>query len=161
MASRSSSRPIRAPATGSKTKRRQAFKRESACSSRWGFLDYVKLQQNACCVLSDSGTITEDAFLGFPAVTIRQTHDSPLCVFSRNDSPAHERPEGMDQGTLVMTGLNPQRVLQAIELVTRHERPSASRLGSVPDYEDANVSQKVVRIIASYVDYVNRTVWGK
>jgi len=109
-----------------------------------GFLDYVKLQQQAFCVVSDSGTITEEAsILGFPAVTIRQ---------------AHERPEGMDEGTLIMCGLRPERVLEAIEVVTSQAKEGPFRL--VQDYEPQNVSQKVVRIILSYVDYVNRTVWS-
>lgn len=110
-----------------------------------GFLDYVKLQQNALCVVSDSGTITEESsILGFPAVTIRQ---------------AHERPEGMDEATLIMSGLQPDRVLSAIDVVTAHRREGAFRLP--PDYDVDNVSKKVVRIIMSYVDYVNRTVWYK
>lgn len=113
-----------------------------------GFFDYVHLQANACCVLSDSGTLTEEAsILGFPAVTIRQ---------------AHERPEGMDEGTLILCGLKPPRVLAAVETVLaqvggREERPF--RL--VTDYQPPNVSKKVVRIILSYVDYVNRVVWQK
>lgn len=112
-----------------------------------GFFDYVHLQQHALCVVSDSGTITEESsILDFPAVTIRQ---------------AHERPEGMDVGTLVMAGMNPERVLQAVELVTANERPTGRRTELVPDYEAADVSRKVVRIIVSYVDYVNRTVWKR
>lgn len=111
----------------------------------FGFLDYVRLQQDAFCVLSDSGTITEEsALLGFPAVTLRE---------------AHERPEGMDAGTLVMSGLGAERVLQAVELVTG--RPAGVRAGLPPDYLETNVSQKVVQVIVSYVDYVNRTVWSK
>ncbi len=109
----------------------------------FGFLDYVRLQQGAFCVLSDSGTITEEsALLGFPAVTLRD---------------AHERPEGMDAGTLVMSGLSAGRVIQAVELVT--VRPAGMRAGLPSDYLESNVSQKVVQIILSYVDYVNRTVW--
>jgi UDP-N-acetylglucosamine 2-epimerase (non-hydrolysing) len=111
----------------------------------FGFPDYVKLQQHARCVLSDSGTITEEsALLGFPAVTLRE---------------AHERPEGMDAGTLVMSGLSTERVLQAVEVVT--SRGPAERAGLPPDYLEPNVSMKVVQIILSYVDYVNRTVWRK
>jgi UDP-N-acetylglucosamine 2-epimerase len=102
------------------------------------------LQRNAFCVLSDSGTITEEcALLGFPAVTLRE---------------AHERPEGMDAGTLVMAGLDPDRVLQAVEVVTRRP-PGLSALP--PDYDVPNVSQKVLQIVLSYTDYVNRTVWRK
>jgi UDP-N-acetylglucosamine 2-epimerase (non-hydrolysing) len=111
----------------------------------FGFIDYVALQLGAFCVLSDSGTLTEEsALLGFPAVTLRE---------------AHERPEGMDAGTLVMSGLGTERVLQAVELVTA--RPPGQRAGLPPDYLEANVSAKVVQIIVSYVDYVNRTVWRR
>ncbi len=110
----------------------------------FGFLDYVKLEMSARCVLSDSGTITEEAaVLGFPAVTIRE---------------AHERPEGMDAGVLVMSGLTPERVRDAVRLVTAEPRRPCDE---VPDYADRGVSGKVARIILSYVDYVNRTVWQK
>lgn len=112
-----------------------------------GFFEYVRLQMSALCVLSDSGTVTEEAsILNFPAVTIRQ---------------AHERPEGMDEATLVMCGLKRDRVLEAVALVTRQFADGARRFRAVPDYEPDNVSDKVVRIILSYVDYVNRVVWRK
>lgn len=112
-----------------------------------GFPDYVKLQMNAACVISDSGTITEESsILGFPAVTIRQ---------------AHERPEGMDEGTLIMCGLEAGTVLKSIEVVTSQFAESASRFRTVADYDVDNVSHKVLRIILSYTDYVNRTVWKK
>lgn len=111
-----------------------------------GFFDYVKLQTSAFCVLSDSGTITEESsILGFPAVTIRQ---------------AHERPEGMDVGTLIMSGLRAERVLEAIETVRRHY-DDGRRFRAAPDYEADDVSSKVARIILSYTDYVNRRVWSK
>jgi UDP-N-acetylglucosamine 2-epimerase (non-hydrolysing) len=110
-----------------------------------GFADYVKLQQNATCVLSDSGTLTEESsILDFPAVMIRQSH---------------ERPEGMDEGALIMCGLKPERVLDAIG-VTLKQR-AAGGASAPPDYAPQNVSRKVLRIIMSYVDYVNRTVWMK
>lgn len=114
----------------------------------FGFLDYIKLTKSAFCVLSDSGSITEDSsILDFPAITIRQMH---------------ERPEGMDVGTLVMTGLKHERVIQGIELVTQQFRSGGGRnFAMAPDYNVDNVSRKVVRIIMSYVDYVNRTVWYK
>jgi len=111
-----------------------------------GLFDYVNLQIHSFCVVSDSGTITEESsILGFPAVTIRQ---------------AHERPEGMDVGTLIMCGLKAQRVLEAIEVVTS-QQAAGERFTLVPDYDVDNVSQKVLRIILSYIDYVNRTVWQK
>lgn len=113
----------------------------------FGFMEYVKLQQNAFCVISDSGTITEESsILHFPAITIRQ---------------AHERPEGMDEGTLIMSGLDSVRILESIEVVTRQYAEGKDVIHSIPDYAADNVSKKVVRIILSYTDYVNRTVWHK
>jgi UDP-N-acetylglucosamine 2-epimerase (non-hydrolysing) len=110
-----------------------------------GFFDYVSLQRNAYCTLSDSGTLTEEsAILSFPAVMIRQ---------------AHERPEGMDQGTLIMSGLRSDQVVEAIKLAVLQYAGSAHPFAPPPDYDAANVSQKVLRIILSYTDYVNRTVW--
>ncbi len=112
-----------------------------------GFPDYIKLQMNAACVISDSGTITEESsILGFPAVTIRQ---------------AHERPEGMDEGTLIMCGLEAKTVLKSIEVVTTQFAESSERFKTVGDYDTENVSHKVLRIILSYTDYVNRIVWKK
>jgi UDP-N-acetylglucosamine 2-epimerase (non-hydrolysing) len=112
-----------------------------------GFFDYVKLQMNAYCTVSDSGTITEESsILNFPAVTIRQTH---------------ERPEGMDEGTLIMCGLKQERVLEAIAVVRSHFAEGAHPFNIVHDYDVENVSKKVLRIILSYTDYVNRTVWHK
>jgi UDP-N-acetylglucosamine 2-epimerase (non-hydrolysing) len=112
-----------------------------------GFPDYVKLQMNAACVISDSGTITEESsILGFPAVTIRQ---------------AHERPEGMDEGTLIMCGLEPEAVMNAMDVVMAQFAGHGERFRTVQDYDVDNVSQKVLRIILSYTDYVNRTVWRK
>ena len=114
---------------------------------QFGFMEYIKLQQNAFCVISDSGTITEESsILHFPAITIRQ---------------AHERPEGMDEGTLIMTGLNSDRILESIEIVTSQYAEGADVIHSIPDYASDNVSKKVVRIILSYTDYINRTVWHK
>jgi len=110
-----------------------------------GFPDYVRLQMNAFCVVSDSGTITEESsILNFPAVTIRQ---------------AHERPEGMDEGTLIMCGLNARDVLHAIDVVVAQSSPERRVFDLVPDYRADNVSKKVLRIIMSYTGYVNRTVW--
>ncbi len=110
-----------------------------------GFFDYIALQKNAYCTISDSGTITEEsAILGFPAITIRQ---------------AHERPEGMDEGTLIMSGLKSDDVLNAIEIVTKQWEENHNVVHTVKDYVVDNVSKKVVRIIVSYIDYINRTVW--
>ncbi len=110
-----------------------------------GFFDYIQLQTHAFCVLSDSGTLTEEsAILAFPAVMIRQ---------------AHERPEGMDQGTVVMSGLDPDQVVQGVEICVRHYADNLRPFSSPPDYDAVNVSQKVLRVILSYTDYVNRTVW--
>jgi UDP-N-acetylglucosamine 2-epimerase (non-hydrolysing) len=112
-----------------------------------GFFDYVKLQMHAYCTVSDSGTITEESsILNFPAVTIRQ---------------AHERPEGMDEGTLIMCGLKKERVLEAIAVVRSHLVEGTRPFHIVHDYDVENVSKKVLRIILSYTDYVNRTVWHK
>jgi UDP-N-acetylglucosamine 2-epimerase (non-hydrolysing) len=112
-----------------------------------GFYDYVELQQNAFCVVSDSGTITEESsILDFPAVTIRQTH---------------ERPEGMDEGTLIMCGLKPERVLESVDIVVKQHSKDERQFRLVQDYDTDNVSQKVLRIIVSYTDYINRTVWHK
>jgi UDP-N-acetylglucosamine 2-epimerase (non-hydrolysing) len=112
-----------------------------------GFADYIKLQMNAFCVISDSGTITEESsLLGFPAVTIRQ---------------AHERPEGMDAGTLIMTGLKAKDIVDSINIVTGQYRSNKVEKYLVFDYDVENVSQKVVRIIMSYTDYIRRTVWKK
>lgn len=113
----------------------------------FGFMEYIKLQQNAFCVISDSGTITEESsILHFPAITIRQTH---------------ERPEGMDEGVLIMSGLRSDRILGSIDVVTSQYAENVNAIHSLPDYEANNVSKKVVRIILSYTDYVNRTVWHK
>ena len=112
-----------------------------------GFFDYIQLQTQAFCVVSDSGTITEESsLLGFPAITIRQ---------------AHERPEGMDEGTLIMSGLKRDDVVAAIEVVTSQHADAGPAFRRVGDYDVENVSRKVVRIILSYIDYVNRTVWSK
>ena len=113
----------------------------------FGFLDYIKLQQYAFCVISDSGTITEESsILDFPAITIRQ---------------AHERPEGMDEGTLIMSGLHKDRVIEAIDVVVHQHQEFEGHINIVDDYITNNVSKKVLRIILSYTDYVNRTVWKK
>ena len=110
-----------------------------------GFFDYVPLQKNAFCVLSDSGTLTEEAsILDFPGVMLRD---------------AHERPEGMDVGAVVMAGLDPGRIMQAIDLVVEQRNKTGRSFELAPDYAATDVSRKVVRIIQSYRDYVMRTVW--
>jgi UDP-N-acetyl-L-fucosamine synthase len=113
----------------------------------FGFFDYIKLQIESFCILSDSGTITEEAsLLNLPAITIRN---------------AHERPEGMDVGTLIMSGLKSDHVLDAVKVVISDYNPQL-RLMQVPeDYDGGLVSKKVLRIVLSYIDYVNRTVWFK
>lgn len=113
----------------------------------FGFFDYNNLQINAYCTLSDSGTITEEAsLLGLPAVTLRN---------------AHERPEGMDVGTLVMCGLKTDYVLDAIAMVIEQHSREGTRPVPVADYEAPNVARQISRIVVSYIDYVNRTVWRK
>ncbi|HKI60328.1 MAG TPA: UDP-N-acetylglucosamine 2-epimerase (non-hydrolyzing) [Mariprofundaceae bacterium] len=109
-----------------------------------GFIDYIHLQQQAKCVISDSGTITEESsLLGFPAVTVRQ---------------AHERPEGMDEGTLIMSDLVPERLLNAVKMVL-DQQARGWVISTVSDYQGGSVSVQVARIIQSYTDYIRRTVW--
>jgi UDP-N-acetylglucosamine 2-epimerase (non-hydrolysing) len=116
-------------------------------SKPYGFHEYNNLQMNAFCVISDSGTIAEEgSILNLPAVTIRQ---------------AHERPEGMDETTVIMSGLNKNRVLEAVEVATTHNNEEGRSIKPVKDYEADNVSKKILRIILSYTDYINRTVWHK
>lgn len=113
----------------------------------FGFCDYIKLQMEALCVVSDSGTITEEAsLLNLPAVTIRN---------------AHERPEGMDVGTLIMSGLKKERVLDAVRVIVSEHDKNRRVMRPVGDYEAGAVSKQVLRVVLSYVDYVNRTVWSR
>ncbi len=111
-----------------------------------GFFDYIYLQQNSRCVISDSGTISEESsILGFPAIMIRA---------------AHERPEGMDEGAVIMSGMGKNRIIESLKMVI-NQFDSGNIPKVVDDYNVDNVSLKVSRIILSYIDYVNRTVWKK
>ena len=113
----------------------------------FGFCDYVKLQMEALCVISDSGTISEEgSLLNLPAITIRN---------------AHERPEGMDEGTLIMSGLKKKNVLDAVRVIISQHNRSNRVMRPVGDYEAGPVSKQLLRVVLSYVDYVNRTVWSK
>jgi UDP-N-acetylglucosamine 2-epimerase (non-hydrolysing) len=112
----------------------------------FGFFDYVRLQQDSFCTISDSGTITEEAaIVGFPAITARDTH---------------ERPEGMDTGVLVMTGIDTDSMIDGINISRKHFENQSSR--NVPlSYQDLDVSWRVVKLIQSYTGYVNRKTWHK
>ena len=113
----------------------------------FGFCDYIKLQMEALCVVSDSGTISEEAsLLNLPAITMRN---------------AHERPEGMDVGTLIMSGLKKERVLDAVRVILAQHDKTHRVMQPVQDYEASAVSKQLLRVVLSYVDYVNRTVWSK
>ncbi len=113
----------------------------------FGFCDYIKLQMESLCVVSDSGTISEEgSLLNLPAVTIRN---------------AHERPEGMDVGTLIMCGLKKERVLDAVRVIIAQHDKTRRVMDRVEDYEGGPVSKQLLRVVMSYTDYVNRTVWSK
>jgi UDP-N-acetylglucosamine 2-epimerase (non-hydrolysing) len=112
-----------------------------------GFSDYVRLQCDAKLVLSDSGTITEESsILNFSALNIRE---------------AHERPEGFEEGSVMFTGMEIDRILQAIEILEDQSTGSERSINIVKDYIAPNVSDKVIRTITSYTDYVNKFVWKK
>ena len=112
-----------------------------------GFKDYNKLQISAKAVLSDSGTINEESsIMNFPALNLREVH---------------ERPEGMEEAVTIMTGLGSERILQSLLILESQSRGSERLIRQVKDYSTPNVSDKIVRIIHSYTDYVNRVVWKK
>ena len=109
------------------------------------FSDYVSLQKNAKVVLSDSGTISEESsILNFPALNIREMH---------------ERPEGMEEGAVMLTGMNQERIFQAINILNDQHSDEPRMIRKVADYDAPNVSDKVVRIVQSYTDYVRKKVW--
>ena len=116
-------------------------------SKPMAFSSFVNLQKNAKVVLSDSGTISEESsILNFPALNIRE---------------AHERPEAMEEASVMMTGVNPQRIMQALQIVEQQTTDDTREFNLVSDYSKPNVSKKVARIILSYTDYVNRVVWSQ
>lgn len=112
----------------------------------FGFHAYGKLQMNALCILSDSGTVSEESsILNVPAVNVRE---------------AHERPEAMDEASVIMSGVSSERIVQAVELALKQSRGKTREFRIPADYEVSNVSKKVSRIVLSYIDYVNRVVYG-
>ena len=113
----------------------------------FSFCDYIKLQMESLCIISDSGTISEEcSLLNLPAIMIRNTH---------------ERPEGMDEGALIMSGLKADRVLDAVGVIIAQHVKSKRVIKTVADYEGGPVSKQILRVVMSYVDYINRTVWSK
>ena len=113
----------------------------------FGFFDYIYLQMNAKAVLSDSGTITEESsILNFPAINLRDVH---------------ERPEGFEEASVMFSGLNSNRILQCLEILSHQSRGLIRTINPVKDYEAQNVSEKILRIVQSYTDFINKKIWGK
>ena len=113
----------------------------------FGFFDYIKLQTNAKCVISDSGTITEESsILKFPAINLRENH---------------ERPEGMDVGAVILSGISKDRVLESVKMTIDHFKLKPESFNDVNDYKNLNLSFQVSRVLVSYIDYVNREIWKK
>ncbi len=113
----------------------------------FGFFDYIALQRNAFCTISDSGTITEESsILKFPAINLRN---------------AHERPEGMDYGSVILSGINSKRLIESINLSVKHFDNNKGSFEDIPDYKNLNLSKQAMRIILSNIDVINRDVWKK
>jgi len=113
----------------------------------FGFFEYIKLQLDAKCVMSDSGTITEESsILNFPALNLRETH---------------ERPEGMEEGSVMMVGMNEKLILNCLKIIEDQYKSDKKILNNVRAYNVQNVSDKIVRIISSYIDYVDKFIWKK
>ena len=123
----------------------QKFEKNVRFLKPFGFFDYIKLQKRAYCVVSDSGTITEEsALLNFPAITIRESH---------------ERPEGMDEGILIMSGLKKETIINSIKITKKLFKNR--KVNKINDYESMTVSNKILKAVLSNIDYVNRTTWYK
>ena len=123
----------------------QNFEKNVRFLKPFGFFDYIKLQKSAYCVVSDSGTITEEsALLNFPAITIRDSH---------------ERPEGMDEGILIMSGLKKEKIINSINITKKLF--NNRKVNKIDDYESKTVSIKILKAVLSNIDYVNRTTWYK
>ena len=113
----------------------------------FSFLDYIQLQKNAFIVISDSGTITEESsILNFPAINLREEH---------------ERPEGFEEGAVMFTGISSENIKNSISILSEQKRGDQRDIKIVRDYDDINISKKVVRIVLSYTDFVNRRIWKK